>query len=91
MTVAMTLQEELAKAFRLHHSGSLTAAGHHYEAILSRDPQQVDALQLLGVLRQQQGQFAQAVLLGSGDTIRTKIAPRSETMAAPNERLRPPR
>jgi len=54
---------ELAKAFRLHHSGALTAAGHFYEAILSRDPEQVDALQLLGVLRQQQGQFAQSVVL----------------------------
>ena len=59
----MTLQEEIASAFRLHRSGDLVTAASLYEMILGRDPEQVDALQLLGVLRQQQGQFTRAVEL----------------------------
>ena len=59
----MTLQEEMANAFRLHRAGELTLAARLYQTILSRDPEQVDALHLLGVLRQQQGQFAEAVEL----------------------------
>jgi tetratricopeptide (TPR) repeat protein len=59
----MKLQKDLANAFQLHQSGDLVAAAHGYAAILSRDPEQVDALQMLGVLRQQQGQFAEAAVL----------------------------
>ncbi len=59
----MTFQSELAHAYRLHRVGKLTEAARLYEAILSRDPAAVDALQLLGVVRQQQGQFAQSVEL----------------------------
>ncbi len=57
------MREEMANAFRLHRAGELSLAASLYETILSRDPEQVDALQLLGVLRQQQGQFGEAVEL----------------------------
>ena len=61
--MGMTLREEIANAFRLHRAGELILAGRLYETILSRDPEQVDTLYLLGVLRQQQGQFAETVEL----------------------------
>jgi tetratricopeptide (TPR) repeat protein len=57
------LREEMANAFRLHRAGELTLAASLYQTILSRDPEQADALQWLGALRQQQGQFAEAVEL----------------------------
>ena len=59
----MTLREEIANAFRLHRAGELILAARLYQTILSRDPEQVDVLYLLGVLRQQQGQFAETVEL----------------------------
>ena len=61
----MTLQAELANALRLHRAGQLAQAARLYEEILSREPEQVDALHHLAALRQQQGQFAQAVELWS--------------------------
>ncbi len=61
--MGMTLREEIANAFRLHRAGELILAARLYQTILSRDPEQVDALYLLGVLRQQQGQFAETVEL----------------------------
>src|SRR5271156_1581377 len=59
----MTLQQDLANAFQFHQSGDLAAAARGYAAILGREPEQVDALQLLGVLQLQQGQFAEAAVL----------------------------
>jgi tetratricopeptide (TPR) repeat protein len=74
-TVVMTLQQDLANAFRFHQSGDLAAAARGYAAILGREPEQVDALQLLGVLRLQQGQFAEAaVLLEKAVTLRPGAA-----------------
>jgi len=61
----MTSHAELANAVRLHRAGELSQAARLYEAILSREPEQPDALNLLGDLRQQQGQFARAVELCS--------------------------
>jgi tetratricopeptide (TPR) repeat protein len=71
----MTLKEEIANAFRLHLAGELTLAASLYETILSRDPEQADALQLLGVLRRQQGQFVEAVeLCRKAVTLRPNLA-----------------
>ena len=71
----MTWHEELANAFRIHRAGNLTMAARVYQTILSRDPDQVDALHLLGVLRQQQGQFAEAIeLCGKAVSLRPSEA-----------------
>ena len=64
-TGGMTSRNELAHAYRTHRAGDLTEAARLYEAILSKNPADVDAIQLLGVLRQQQGHFAESVELCS--------------------------
>jgi len=84
----MTSQAELANALRLHRAGELTLAARLYEAILSREPEQVNALHLLGVLRQQQGQFAQAVeLCGKAVALRPGEAPYHANLAEAHRAL----
>ena len=53
--------EELKKAFELHRTGNLDEAGRIYIAILERDPDDVDALNLLGVIMQAAGNLEAAV------------------------------
>jgi tetratricopeptide (TPR) repeat protein len=56
---------ELASAVRLHRAGEFNKAARLHKAILNRDPDQADALHFFGVLRQQQGDFADGVELGA--------------------------
>jgi tetratricopeptide (TPR) repeat protein len=53
----------LRQAVARHQAGDLTGARAGYEAVLAQDPQQADALHLLGVLRDQAGEHAAAVEL----------------------------
>ena len=55
----MTLQE----ALDLHQAGNLDAAEQAYRAHLQTAPDDVDALHLLGVLRQQEGRSTEAAEL----------------------------
>jgi protein O-GlcNAc transferase len=52
----MTLEQILAEAIQLHQAGKLPAAAAMYRQILVVDPQQPDALHLLGVIAHQSGQ-----------------------------------
>jgi tetratricopeptide (TPR) repeat protein len=71
-----TLQQEMATAFRHHQAGEFAQAARIYQQILSREPDQADALHLLGVVRHQQGQPAQAVeLISRAVAVRPSVAP----------------
>jgi len=48
----------LANAVELHESGWLVEAAALYQQILAREPENTDALHLLGVLRHQEGEHA---------------------------------
>ena len=61
--ITRTLQDEMATGLRLHRAGRLDEAAHVYETALARDPADADACCLLGVVRNQQGQPAEAVEL----------------------------
>ena len=52
-----------ARGFAAHRDGRLTEAERDYQAALAAEPRHVDALHLLGVLRHQQGQHAEAAEL----------------------------
>jgi tetratricopeptide (TPR) repeat protein len=52
-----------ARGFAAHRDGRLTEAERDYCAALAAEPQHVDALHYLGVLRHQQGQHAEAAEL----------------------------
>jgi len=55
--------EALQQAVALHHQGRLDEAERLYRAILEQDPGEINALHLLGVLRQQQGKAEAALAL----------------------------
>jgi len=74
-----TLQQALAAALQLHRAGRLADAERAYRQVLHADPQNVDALHLLGVLANQAGQADVAV-----DLIRRAIAIRPALEAAHN-------
>lgn len=57
----MTLGEALQLAIQCHQMNNLSAAEKMYERILAAEPQQVDAMHLLGVIREEQGRFAEAI------------------------------
>lgn len=64
--IAASLRQAVAN----HQAGNLDAARSGYEDILRREPGQADALHLLGVLYDQQGDHAQAVdLIGQAIAI----------------------
>jgi tetratricopeptide (TPR) repeat protein len=54
------MQPAFAHAFAAHRDGRLDDAERGYRATLAAEPGHVDALHLLGVLRHQQGQHAEA-------------------------------
>ena len=54
------LTPSLQRALELHRRGDLPAAERAYRAILQRTPRDVAALQLLGSIKAQQGQFNEA-------------------------------
>jgi tetratricopeptide (TPR) repeat protein len=57
------MQPVFDRAFAAHRDGRLDDAERGYRATLDSNPVHVDALHLLGVLRHQQGQHAEAVVL----------------------------
>ncbi len=57
------LPPDLSAALSLHQAGQLMAAEAAYQAILERDPADVDALYLLSTLRLQQGRADDALTL----------------------------
>jgi len=54
------MEQVFVRAYAAHRDGRLDDAERGYRATLAADPAHVDALHLLGVLRHQQGQHAQA-------------------------------
>ncbi len=57
------MEQVFVRAFAAHRDGRLDDAERDYRATLAADPVHVDALHLLGVLRHQQGQHAEAANL----------------------------
>jgi tetratricopeptide (TPR) repeat protein len=57
------MEEALTAAVQLHQSGRLDQAKQLYQQILSQDPQQPDALHLLGLVALQQGSAPQGIEL----------------------------
>jgi protein O-GlcNAc transferase len=57
----MTVEDPLARAIRLHRAGSFAEAESIYREILTRQPNQPDALRLLGVLSAQLGRLDAAL------------------------------
>ena len=55
------LHDDLNLGLGYHQNGNLVQAAQLYQNVLARDPQQVDALHLLGVVAIQQGDPARAV------------------------------
>ena len=65
----------LTTALALHQAGQLHAAAQAYRQILQREPDNPDALQLLGALRHQQGDHATAAeLIGKAVALKPNIA-----------------
>ena len=63
------------RAMELHQTGQIGPAARLYQQILAQDEENADALHLLGVLRHQQGDHAQAVtLIGRAVAMRPNIA-----------------
>lgn len=54
------MEQVFSRAYAAHRDGRLDDAERGYRATLAADPVHVDALHLLGVLRHQQGQHAEA-------------------------------
>ncbi len=67
--------ERLAAAVRLHRDGKLAAAAAGYEAVLNAEPGHADALHLLGLVADAQGQTERALAL-IGQAIARKPSPR---------------
>jgi protein O-GlcNAc transferase len=61
--VALKLPENLQRAIEWHQSGQLTEAKSAYEEILAADPRHADAVNLLGTIAIQTGDFQHAVQL----------------------------
>ncbi len=59
----MNIAQQLKRALELHQAGKLADAGVLYRDILKIDPNNVDALNLRGVLLQQGGQLPTAITL----------------------------
>jgi protein O-GlcNAc transferase len=55
-----TISESLAIAIERHRAGDVDAAGQIYRQVLELDPNQADALHLLGVIALQTGRYAEA-------------------------------
>lgn len=60
---SFVLHQWMADARKLHAEGMLDEAATYYTSILKAQPRNIDAKHLLGVLRMQQGKFAEAVRL----------------------------
>ena len=63
MAPDIIVKSDLQKAVLLHQSGELVQAGTIYKKVLETDPENSDALHLLGLVFHQSGQFTIAVKL----------------------------
>lgn len=70
------MEPVFVRAYAAHRDGRLDDAERGYRATLDADPVHVDALHLLGVLRHQQGQHAEAA-----DLVRRAVALRPDDAA----------
>ena len=70
------MEQVFVRAYAAHRDGRLNDAERGYRATLAADPVHVDALHLLGVLRHQQGQHAEAA-----DLVRRAVDLRPEDAA----------
>ncbi|HTR07895.1 MAG TPA: tetratricopeptide repeat protein [Paraburkholderia sp.] len=70
------MEQLFVRAYAAHRDGRLDDAERGYRATLDADPVHVDALHLLGVLRHQQGQHAEAA-----DLVRRAVALRPDDAA----------
>jgi tetratricopeptide (TPR) repeat protein len=69
------MAEELSAAIELHRAGRLAEAAAGYEAVLAREPDDAEALHLLGVVRHQQGKHDDAVeKIGRAVALRPNVA-----------------
>ncbi|HQU42641.1 MAG TPA: tetratricopeptide repeat protein [Pirellulales bacterium] len=67
----MTIEQTMYEATRQHQAGWLAEAEQLYQQILRQQPSHPEALQLLGVLKHQQGQSGRAVeLIGRAIALR---------------------
>ena len=65
------MQDVLTAAIEMHRSGQLGPASELYRQLLAREPENAEALHLLGVLHHQQGQHARAIeLIGRAVALR---------------------
>jgi tetratricopeptide (TPR) repeat protein/SAM-dependent methyltransferase len=72
---ALVLQQLLGQATKYHQQGRLPDAEPLYLQILRQDPNQFEAMHLLGVLRGQQGRYRDALdLIGAALTVRSDAA-----------------
>jgi tetratricopeptide (TPR) repeat protein len=68
------MSHALTQAFALHQSGQLASAADLYRAVLTDDPNNADALHLLGVVHHQQGDHSRATeLIGRAVVVRPSI------------------
>lgn len=59
----MSIADDLKRGLDLHQKGQLAEAGEVYRDILKKDPDNVDALNLLGVILQAAGELETAIVL----------------------------
>ena len=57
------MQDVLKAAVSLHHAGNLAQAAALYQKVLATEPENAEAMHLLGVLSHQQGAHARAIEL----------------------------
>ena len=72
---AISVLQMLGSAADRHHSGALEEAEKGYRTVLAVEPENTDALQLLGVLRHQQGDSNEAIRLIKKALERTPDSP----------------
>jgi protein O-GlcNAc transferase len=63
---ALNVPHTLAQALELHRQGHIADAEQLYVAILTVRPDHFDALHMLGVIKQAQGQLSEALQLIAG-------------------------
>ena len=69
------MQDLLKSALRLHQAGQLEAAAGLYQTVLSKEPDNANALHLLGLLHHQRGDHVRAVeLIGRAVALRPNAA-----------------
>jgi tetratricopeptide (TPR) repeat protein len=77
-----SIADDLASAVQCQRSGDLDEAARLYEQVLARDPNHVDALHLMGLLRLAQGRaWAAADWIAQAATLRPEVAVFHATLA----------